>query len=413
MLARSKFIPVLISGLISGLIATSTATGPAMAQESRDGAATQSSNSGDAAAPNASVLLTRQSQRIEMLETDLRDMRGQMETDLRSLKMQITQLGNNASSGETATTAELRDLRDQVERLADAVSMASRRMERTLEITSDVEFRLLRMEKRMQTLMKLGGDDLASAAVQDDTIPAGETPEVSMQRDITTGEITWQMSAGKLNEQLEANNRQPQTTDLASIGALPASGDSAGGGTTTAGIVAGAPQTTIGNGAAALTQSPATPSSAPSSAPPSATAVVTPPKPEILPDTSPEEQYNFALQRAMQNDLETAEAAFAEFRQFNAGHPREADSLFWLGRIQFLRGQFEQAALTFSEFSRAYPEDARLNDTTIWVAESVSRFAPPDQACDIYRQLPSVVPEPSQRLTERLAALSEAANCGG
>jgi TolA-binding protein len=413
MLARSKFIPVLISGLISGLIATSTATGPAMAQESRDGAATQSSNSGDAAAPNASVLLTRQSQRIEMLETDLRDMRGQMETDLRSLKMQITQLGNNASSGETATTAELRDLRDQVERLADAVSMASRRMERTLEITSDVEFRLLRMEKRMQTLMKLGGDDLASAAVQDDTIPAGETPEVSMQRDITTGEITWQMSAGKLNEQLEANNRQPQTTDLASIGALPASGESAGGGTTTAGIVAGAPQTTIGNGAAALTQSPATPSSAPSSAPPSATAVVTPPKPEILPDTSPEEQYNFALQRAMQNDLETAEAAFAEFRQFNAGHPREADSLFWLGRIQFLRGQFEQAALTFSEFSRAYPEDARLNDTTIWVAESVSRFAPPDQACDIYRQLPSVVPEPSQRLTERLAALSEAANCGG
>ena len=405
MLARSKFIPVLISGLISGLIAASTATGPAMAQESRDGAATQSSNSGDAAAPNASVLLTRQSQLIEMLETDLRDMRGQMETDIRSLKMQITQLGNNASSGETATTAELRDLRDQVERLADAVSMASRRMERTLEITSDMEFRLLRMEKRMQTLMKLGGDDLASAAVQDDTIPAGETPEVSMQRDITTGEITWQMSAGKLNEQLEANNRQPQTTDLASIGALPASGDSAGGGTTAAGIVADAPQTTIGNGDAALTLSPA--------APPSAPAVVTPLKPEILPDTSPEEQYNFALQRAMQNDLETAEAAFAEFRQFNAGHPREADSLFWLGRIQFLRGQFEQAALTFSEFSRAYPEDARLNDTTIWVAESVSRFAPPDQACDIYRQLPSVVPEPSQRLTERLAALSEAANCGG
>jgi TolA-binding protein len=141
--------------------------------------------------------------------------------------------------------------------------------------------------------------------------------------------------------------------------------------------------------------------------------VAAPAKPEILPDASAEEQYNFALQRAMQNDLETAEAAFAEFRQLNAGHPREADSLFWLGRIQFLRGQFEQAALTFSEFSRAYPEDARLNDTTIWVAESVSRFAPPEQACDIYRQLPSVVKEPSQRLTERLAALSEAANCGG
>ncbi len=265
-----------------------------------------------------------------------------------------------------------------------------------------MEFRLLRMEKRMQTLMKLGGDDLASAAVQDDTIPAGETPEVSMQRDITTGEITWQMNAGKLNEQLEANNRRPQATDLASAGALSASDDSAGTGAPSAGALSADSSVATNQAIMARRRQQ-----------PERQSVVAPPKPEILPDASPEEQYNFALQRAMQNDLQTAEAAFAEFRQFNAGHPREADSLFWLGRIQFLRGQFEQAALTFSEFSRAYPEDARLNDTTIWVAESVSRFAPPDQACDIYRQLPSVVPEPSQRLTERLAALSEAANCGG
>ena len=399
----SRMTSGMISGMISGLIVASLFVMPAMAQETRNGASALSSGSGDAASPNASVLLTRQSQRIEMLETDLREMRGQMETDLRNLKMQVTQLGNNASSGETATTAELRDLRDQVERLADAVSMASRRMERTLEITSDMEFRLLRMEKRMQTLMKLGGDELASAAVQDDTIAAGESPEVSMKRDITTGEITWQMNAGKLNEQLEASSQQPQATDLASVGALPGSDNATG--TTVTGAVTGAAtataQPTAGAGSTAPAQQPPTP------------VVAAPAKPEILPDTSPEEQYNFALQRAMQNDLETAEAAFSEFRQFNAGHPREADSLFWLGQIQFLRGQFEQAALTFSEFSRAYPEDARLNDTTIWVAESVSRFAPPEQACDIYRQLPSVVPEPSQRLTERLAALSEAANCGG
>lgn len=408
---RPMLISGLISGVISGLVATSLVVMPAVAQEARNGTAVSSGGSADAASPNTSVLLTRQSQRMEMLETDLREMRDQMETDLRNLKMQMTQLGNNASSGETATTAELRDLRDQVERLADAVSMASRRMERTLEITSDMEFRLLRMEKRMQTLMNFGGDELARAAVEDDTIPAGDSPEVSMQRDVTTGEITWQMNADKLNEQLEANGQQPQATDLASVGTL-AGGDNATGATTPGATTPGATTlgaTTSGTPAVAAPQTTGTEVVAQAAAP----VVVAPPKPEILPDTSAEEQYNFALQRAMQNDLETAEAAFSEFRKFNAGHPREADSLFWLGRIQFLRGQFEQAALTFSEFSRAYPDDARLNDTTIWVAESVSRFAPPEQACDIYRQLPSVVPEPSQRLTERLAALSEAANCGG
>ena len=77
---------------------------------------------------------------------------------------QITQLGSNANGSETATTAEIRDLRDQIERLADAVAMTSRRMG-TLEMTSDMEFRLLRMEKRLRALMNLGGDELARAAV--------------------------------------------------------------------------------------------------------------------------------------------------------------------------------------------------------------------------------------------------------
>lgn len=385
--------PYLSTILAVGLIATSSF---AVAQEARPGSVTSANSqaqtgvaAADEAGPSASVLLTRQSQRLDLLETDLRDMRGILETDLRSLKMQITQLGNNASSGETATTAEIRDLRDQVERLADAVAMTSRRMERTLEMNSDMEFRLLRMEKRLQTLMNMGGDELASAAVQDDTIPAGESGEVSMTRDVDSGEITWQMNAAKLNEQMNAN---ATNSDNATAGQADA--------------VASA-------GALVTDSSVAVPGENADAAAPTQTVSQTPPKPEILPDAAPEEQYNFALQRAMQNDLETAEAAFAEFRAINGDHPRQADALFWLGRIQFLREQFDLAAMTFSEFNSAYPEDARIVDTTMWIAEAVSRFAPTDQACAIYASLPSLLESPPERFTERLAALSQAANCGG
>ena len=390
--------PFLSTLLVVVLIASSSL---AVAQETRPGsaAATSSKVTGgvadEGAGPSASILLTRQSQRLDLLETDLRDMRGILETDLRNLKMQIQQLGNNASSGETATTAEIRDLRDQVERLADAVAMTSRRMERTLEMNSDMEFRLLRMEKRLQTLMNMGGDELANAAVQDDTIPAGESGDVSMTRDVDSGEITWQMSAAKLNEQMNANAgantgadagaQAGQATDLASAGTLPAdSAAPSAGANDNAGV------------AAPVVGSPAAPA-----------------KPEVLPDASPEEQYNFALQRAMQNDLETAEAAFAEFRAINGDHPRQADALFWLGRIQFLREQFDLAAMTFSEFNSAYPDDARIVDTTMWIAEAVSRFAPADQACAIYASLPNLLESPPERFTERLAALSQSANCGG
>ena len=384
-----RMLQFLAATAIASMLAVSHT---AVAQESRSGAPASAAN--EPAGGSASVLLTRQGQRLDLLETDLRDMRGVLETDLRNLKMQITQLGNNASSGETATTAELRDLRDQVERLADAVAMTSRRMERTLEMTSDMEFRLLRMEKRLQTLMNLGGEKLARAAVEDDTIPAGEGGEVSMTRDADTGEVIWQMSEAELNKQLDgttADGGQP-STELASAGALPA--DSA------VAAVAGGEASDNGLQAAPA----ATASTAPAAAPA---------KPEVLPDASPEEQYNFALGRAMQNDLENAEAAFAEFREFNKGHARESDALFWLGRIQFLREQFDLAAMTFSEFNSAYPDDARIVDTTMWIAESVSRFAPADQACAIYASLPSLLESPPDRFTERLAALSQAANCGG
>ena len=344
------------------------------------------------AGSSVSVLLTRQNERTRLLEEDMQGLRGLVETDLRALKMQIMQLSNNASSDETTTSAEIRDLRDQVERLADAVAMASRRMERTLEMTSDMEFRLLRMEKRLQTLMNFGGEELASAAVQDDTIAAGEGADVSMSRDAETGEVTWQMNESKLEEQLAAAGGSPQP-DTDGADGTDGTDTTGSNDATAASDVASAANANIKD-----VESDA--------------AAAVPAGPEVLPVGSSEEQYNFALGQAMQNDLETAEAAFAEFRRLHPGDEREADALFWLGRIQYLRKQYERAAITFSEFSRIYPDDARIGDTTLLIAESVSKFAPAEQACTIYKELPNLVAAPTDQFTAKLAALSEAANCG-
>ena len=131
----------------------------------------------------------------------------------------------------------------------------------------------------------------------------------------------------------------------------------------------------------------------------------------VLPKAEPEEQYKFALGRALENDLETAAAAFAEFLQINENHPRTADALFWIGRIVFLMEDFESSALTFAEFNVFYPEDARVVDTTMWIAEAVARFATPNHACVVYAALPNFLKEPPERFTERLAALGKKANC--
>jgi TolA-binding protein len=67
--------------------------------------------------------------------------------------------------------------------------------------------------------------------------------------------------------------------------------------------------------------------------------------------------------------------------------------------------------MTFSEFNSEYPNDARLVDTTMWIAESVSHFAPQDQACAIYASLPSLLDSPPESFTTQLAKLSAASNC--
>ena len=351
---------------------------------------------------NASALLTRHQQRMDILEAGLKDVRGIIENDLREIKMKVEQMQSSSSEAGTSQTTDLIALRDQMEKLGDMLAMTNRRMERTLEITSDTEFRLLRLEKRMQTLLTLGGDDAAAALVQQDTIGAGEAAAVQMSRDLDTGISSWSVAEDSLNDALanvEGDNATSEASAVDENVGLAQAG-SADTGSTDAGSADNGPtESALAAGDNAILANAET------------TGETEPAQPEVLPAVSPEEQYRFALGRALQNDLETAELAFAEFRTFNKGHARQADSIFWLGRVQFMRGEFEKAAMTFSEFNSAYPGDARLVDTTMWIAESVSHFAPPEQACEIYASLPQLIDTPPDTFLAQLSKLSDDANC--
>ena len=341
---------------------------------------------------NASALLTRHQQRMDILEAGLKDVRGIIENDLREIKMKVEQMQSSSSEAGTTQTADLKALRDQMEKLGDMLAMTNRRMERTLEITSDTEFRLLRLEKRMQTLLTLGGDDAAAALVQQDTIGAGEAAAVQMSRDLDTGISSWSVAEDSLNDALANVEGDNSTSDASAV-------DENAGLAQAGSADTGSTELALAVGDNAILANAET------------TGETEPAQPEVLPAVSPEEQYRFALGRALQNDLETAELAFAEFRTFNNGHAREADSIFWLGRVQFMRGEFEKAAMTFSEFNSAYPGDARLVDTTMWIAESVSHFAPPEQACEIYASLPQLIDTPPDTFLAQLSKLSDDANC--
>ncbi len=349
----------------------------------------QSAAIDNAISSNASALLTRQQQRMDILEQGLKEIRGVVEQDLREIKLKVEQLGSSSAQAGTAQVADLNALRNGMEKLNDTLAMTNRRMERTLEITSDTEFRLLRLEKRVQTLISLGGNDLANLAAQQETAAADAPANVQMNRESNSGVTKWSVEEGALNRELQSlDTVNAPDADAAKDGiertnnnALPTGNATSDYSSTDVAV----------NDAPAVRAAPA--------------------EPEVLPAVSPEEQYRFALGRALQNDLETAELAFAEFRVFNKDHERQADATFWLGRVQFMRGEYEKAAMTFSEFNSSYPGDARLVDTTMWIAESVSHFAPAEQACEIYASLPKLLDTPPETFMTQLAGLSDAANC--
>ena len=357
-------------------------------------------------------LLARHQVRLDGLDSDVRDMRGLLETDLRAVKIQLEKIADTAENADLSVSKIRRDLQKEIARLDDTIEIVEQRLRRTIELSSDIEFRVLRLEKRMETLIAMnlngtaGGASVAEQMVQDDTIAGGTSPSVSMTRDADTGETVWTVNEDQLNEALQTQNGVADP-NAAADGEAEASDTAPEAGTETeSSSEAGAE-----NLATEKRADEAALSDADGDAGDSSIAAAAPAKPEILPDADAEEQYKFALTQALQNDLEVAEQAFTEFRQFNPEHSRGADALFWLGRVQLMQGQYEKSAMTFTNFNSEYPNDTRIVDTTLWIAESVSQFAEPEQACAIYASLPQLLDAPTEAFTKRMGELADSAGC--
>lgn len=362
-----------------------------------------------------SALVSRQQQRMDLLEEGIKDVRGTIETELQSIRTELETLAASSVASQSGASSDFKSVQGELAKLADNIAIVSQRINNTLDLYSDIEFRILRLEKRMTTLLSLSGDDIVEKLAQGEVSAAGSGPSVSMSRDAQTGQTVWTIDKEQLDAQLADDNASGNqgNADNANLAAADngAEGTSATDASTTdiattdTATTDGSAQTaTLGERAATPGQDEQIPEAEIAEAEPE-------PVPTILPDASTEDQFRFALTRALQNDLETAEQAFIEFYDLYPDHARSSDALFWLGRVQFIQGQFEKSATTFSKFNALYSTDPRLPDTTLWIAESVSKFAAPAQACDIYDNLGKFLDQPPESFVARLKELSDGANC--
>ena len=350
-----------------------------------------------------SALMARQQMRLNTIEENLKTVRGTLETEFRSIRMQIEKLADEEVQSSQSYAAKLKELKGQVMELGDTLDIFNQRLRRSIELSSDVEFRVLRLEKRMQTLLSMSGDTMTNAILQDDVSAAGVAPTVSMSRDNDTGGGTWTVEKDEeLNAELDklADNQTMSADDnqtaIAGDDADNASEEAPLAATSeTDAADAPAAEEVIADNDTAEDQPEA------------------PVTKSVLPEGSPEEQYRFAFGRMLQNDLETAEQGFTEFRELYADNERSADVLYWLGRVQFIQGDYGKSAMSFTEFNSAYPEDSRLPEAILMIAESVLNFATAEQACQIFADLPQMLDQPGEEFVKRLGELKTAASCEG
>ena len=347
-----------------------------------------------------SALMARQQMRLNTIEDNLKTVRGTLETEFRAIRLQIEKMAEEGAQSSDSYAAKLKELKGQIIELGDTLDIFNQRLRRSIELSSDVEFRVLRLEKRMQTLLSMSGDSMTNAILQDDVNAAGVAPTVSMSRDNDTGGGTWTVEKDdELNAELDklADNQsaigEDNKTALVSNDADNISAEQESSATVE-----------TEEGEAVAEAEDASVNDEPIEAPVIET---------VLPEGSPEEQYRFAFGRMLQNDLETAEKGFTEFRELYPDNERSADVLYWLGRVQFIQGDYGKSAMSFTEFNSAYPEDSRLPEAILMIAESVLNFATAEQACQIFADLPQMLDQPGAEFVKRLDELKVAASCAG
>lgn len=134
-------------------------------------------------------------------------------------------------------------------------------------------------------------------------------------------------------------------------------------------------------------------------------------KDKLLTKSSPEENYNIALDYAVDLDFVNAEKAFKEFLTLYKDSKQTADAQYWLGRVYFAQGKFEEAAIALAEFNSVFPNDSRFQETTLLIAESASNFAPQNQLCDILKQSLEFMVNPSEKFIKRINDLKNENKC--
>jgi len=133
---------------------------------------------------------------------------------------------------------------------------------------------------------------------------------------------------------------------------------------------------------------------------------------KILPDTTPEEQYKFAVSFIKVGDYETAELALREFVDSNGNHELAGNAQYWYGETFRIRQLYVDAATAYLDGYQKYPKSSKAPINLLKLGVTLVNIGEKEQGCSMIMGVSSQYPKASQSIIQKAEYEKKKFKCG-
>ena len=132
---------------------------------------------------------------------------------------------------------------------------------------------------------------------------------------------------------------------------------------------------------------------------------------KILPNDSPEKQYEFATSFLKVGDYSTAERAFREFVIFHPEHELAGNAQYWYAETFRIRQLYTDAASAYLEGYQKYPKGEKAPINLLKLGVSMVQIGEKDQGCKMINGVEKQYPEANQSVLQKAKYESQKFEC--
>ena len=132
---------------------------------------------------------------------------------------------------------------------------------------------------------------------------------------------------------------------------------------------------------------------------------------KLLPDASPEKQYEFALSFLKVGDYETAEFALREFIDINSKHKLAGNAQYWYGETFRVRQLYQDAATAYLDGYQKYPKSTKAPVNLLKLGVMLVQIGEKEQGCSMIIGVKTEYPKANQSVIQKAEYENKKFNC--